>query len=450
LNRITSALGESIERIDRERMLEVRDRIDKKIMERLRPKDLFYQILDGLRTLTRYDHSSGLLIRDDDGAGLVLVAEQIAWTKGKSSKIGLKLPLTENVRGVLASGEVLGFDRAGDLWQEWEGRPVASLARLLDFNRPEADSSSPAAASQPSGLDPGEGARGLRESAMLVAPVTTRDGIFGLLKIAGQHSGIFGPYEAELVERFRSQASIAIENSQRTLSLHTRMIEAEKKNAMADLARGVSHDVNNALGAVLPIVQEMREDVRAGRVEPQVLLADLEQIHTSLEVCRRIFGGMLAFARGGSRRSSQADVRLALDATLAVLKDGLDRRGVRIEMNLPNNGPFVAGGQSNLEQVFLNLLTNAREAMSQGGRLSISVHAGSDTVDITIEDTGIGIPSENLPRIQEPFFTTKPHGTGLGLAICRSILWEMEGKMHIESQSGQGTRVRLILPRGGG
>lgn len=93
LSRIAAAVSESIERIDREWMIEVRDRIDRKIMDQLRPQDLFYEILDGLRSLTRYDHSSALLIRDDGEEALRPEAEQIAWTKGKSRRAGLRLAL---------------------------------------------------------------------------------------------------------------------------------------------------------------------------------------------------------------------------------------------------------------------------------------------------------------------------------------------------------------------
>src|SRR6185436_6861076 len=131
---IAAAVSESIERIDLERMLEVRDRIDRKMMERLRPSDLFYQILDGLRSLTRYDHSSALLIQDGDGV-LQLAAEQIAWVKGKSRRIGLCLPLEPEVRDLIGGGEVFGFEREGDVWREWRGRPMAALADLLDYNR---------------------------------------------------------------------------------------------------------------------------------------------------------------------------------------------------------------------------------------------------------------------------------------------------------------------------
>src|SRR5580765_5002574 len=123
LTRIAAALSGAIHRIDRDRVLGVRDRIDRKIMEQIHPKDLFYQILDGIRSLTHYDHSSALLIREEGEPALRVVAEQIAWTKAKSPRIGLRLPITDEAAALLQSEQVYGFDRHGDSWQEWKGQP---------------------------------------------------------------------------------------------------------------------------------------------------------------------------------------------------------------------------------------------------------------------------------------------------------------------------------------
>ena len=108
-------------------------------MEQIHPKDLFYQILDGIRSLTLYDHSSALLIREEDEASLRVVAEQIAWTKAKSERIGLRLPITDDAAALLQSEQVYGFDRHGDSWQEWKDQPAGALAALLDYNSDDAD-----------------------------------------------------------------------------------------------------------------------------------------------------------------------------------------------------------------------------------------------------------------------------------------------------------------------
>src|SRR5262245_22769162 len=229
--RIAAVLSSAVHRIDRDRLLGVLDRIDRKIMEQIHPKDLFYQILDGIRSLTLYDHSSALLIREEDQASLRVVAEQIAWTKAKSERIGLRLPITDEAAPLLQSEQIYGFDRHDDSWREWRGAPASALATLLDYNS-----------------DAGDDGERLREGSMLCAPLVTRDSLVGVLKIAARYPEQLKPFDAELVEHFRSQAAIAIQNLHHAESLRARVVTAERKHAMADLARSVSHDVNNALG----------------------------------------------------------------------------------------------------------------------------------------------------------------------------------------------------------
>src|SRR3989442_11084827 len=108
--------------------------------------------------------------------------------------------------------------------------------------------------------------------------------------------------------------------------------------------------------------------------------------------------------------------------------------------------PNIHATQGDLEQLILNLATNAKDAMSAGGVLSIRTERTGDKLVITIRDTGCGIPPDHMARIQEPFFTTKQNGSGLGLSICRSIIWNVRGEMKIESHPGAGTQIRLLLP----
>ena len=426
MTRVAAILTAAIHRIDRDRLLDVRARIDKKIMEKIRPKDLFYQILDGIRSLTLYDHSSALLIREEGESSLRLVAEQIAWTKAKSERIGFRIPLTDDDAALLQSEQVYGFDRESDSWREWTGHHAESLAALLDYNRAEQES--------------------LREASMLCAPLATRDGLVGILKIAARHPGQLKPFDAELVEHFRSQAAIAIQNLHRTESLRARVVAAERKYAMADLARSVSHDVNNALGSMLPLIQQIQADLRNDNVVPEVFAEDLEQVQKSLQVCRRIFGGMLTFSRNAARRSGRVHVRRAIDTASAIMKYGMSRSAIDLEVNVPDDTPEVVCSQSDLEQVLLNLLANAREATPHGGRIAVTSQSLDRFVEISIADTGPGIPAEDLPRVLEPFFTTKPHGHGLGLSICRSVLWEVDGSLSIHSTPGSGTEVHVRVP----
>jgi len=426
LSQVATTISEILRQIDHERMREIRSRIERKIMEELRSKDLFYQILHGIRTLTGYDHSSALLVPGEDHESLELVAEQVSWVKGKSGKIGMRLSLDDEVYRLLARDRTYGFERYDGTWRDWTGHDAEPLADLLDYNRD----------------DP----RRPRERSMLCAPVMTGDGVMGVLKVASTHPGLLGHYEADLLQRFLSPVAVAILNSRRTETLHARVLEAEQKNAMADLARSVAHDVNNALGSIAPLVQQLREDARAGKVDPAVLCQDLDEIDRSIQVCTRIFGGMLAFAKGTQRRSGTGSISKAVKATLSVLDAGLLRRGIRVEIEVPEDLPLVRANQYRLEQLFFNLLANARDAMPDGGRIDIVARNVDAQIRIEIRDTGGGIPEENLELIQQPFFSTKPHGKGLGLAICRSIVWSMQGRLSITSRTGQGTTVCLVLP----
>ena len=427
LVRVGVTVSALLRAFDHDRMREVRDRIDRKIMEELRPIDLSYQILDALRSLTRYDHSSAVLMNDGTNAALELVAEQIAWRKGKSARIGTRFPMSAHVAQWLSDGAVHGFTRDRDgAWREWDGRPVQALAQLLDYNHGHGDD-------QP-------------EAEMLCAPLRGRDGVLGLLKVSARHPQTFGTYESELLSAFLPQAAIAVHNAQRTESLESKMIAAERKHAMADLARGVAHDLNNALGAVLPLVQQLCAEASSGQLDQQTCSDDLKQIEQSLHTCRRIFSGMLTFARRAAASVGEGSVRQAVENTLAILEEGLRKRAVELHLDVPDALPSVRGAQSDLEQLLLNLVTNARDAMPDGGRLTIAARDQSPQLLVVVEDTGCGITPDVLPRVHEPFFTTKPNGSGLGLSICRSIVWDMGGDLRFESRPGAGTRVTLLLP----
>jgi signal transduction histidine kinase len=433
LSAIGSTVTELIERADHQRVREVRTRIDQKILEQLRPKDVFYQILHGLRSLTGYDHSAALLTCDNELNHLEVVAEQIAWCKAKSQRIGLKLPLTPSLRERLTRGVCFGFDHDGHAWRDFSGQAAEELAVLLDYNREKPPAKTIAA-----------------ESAMLCAPLCTQHGPLGLLKVAALHPATFGKHEAELVNGFLLPASVALQNLRRTQSLEQQVIAAERKHAMADLARGVSHDVNNALGAVLPLVQQLRADLGEGEFEPTQAAADLEQVERSLQVCRRIFGGMLGFARGAVHSAGNVYLRHEVDCTLAILKEGIQRQNITLDVDIPADLPPICAVRADVEQLLLNLFSNSRDAMPQGGTLRVYAAKRDGEIEFSVEDTGCGIPATHLAKVQEPFFTTKPTGNGLGLSICRSIVSELRGSLYIESQPQQGTRVRVVVPAGGG
>ena len=421
------------------RVNRVVDQIKDKTVRELRPQDLFYQILHGLRALTRYDHSSAILIAEEDAARLVLHAEQIAWAKGKSDRISRKIRVPPDLRAGLLR---------------------ATAIRWVSFGRPKKGASQ--GPSDETRDDPGRDheavARLLRwggkrdepvEGTVLWAPLQHDGELLGLLKIAARRAGALGAPEAARVERVVRHVASVIHNARRALSMEERIIEAEKKHAMADLARAISHDVKNAIGAILPLAQQAREELQTGTAKPEVLAQDLAQIEQSAQICQRIFDGMLQLARSETRPSGSASLTKALEGTLAILGTRMKRAGVTLEMKVPDGLPEVAASLGALEQVFLNLFTNALDAMPAGGRLKVQARHVGPRLEVRITDTGAGIPPEVLKRIHEPFYTTKQEGFGLGLAICRSILWESDGEMTVDSQPGRGTTVVVALPVAG-
>ncbi len=183
-------------RLDRLRYLEVRSKIDRKVIRRLSPKDLFYQILHGLESLTEYDHSAAFLTHhtsahEDAAASLEVVAERLVWKKEPSPRIGQEFAIGSAADALLRSGTVLGLDRDDDAWTDWDGRDVTDLARALDYNL---------------------AAEGLRERTILCAPLVSEGTVLGVLKIASTEPGSFGPWEAELVKGFLPHTAVAVAN----------------------------------------------------------------------------------------------------------------------------------------------------------------------------------------------------------------------------------------------
>ncbi len=431
---VTEILSHAVQHVDEQRIQDVRRKLERKIAHRKDAKDLMYDILHGLRSLTHYDHSASLLISRDGREPLELVAEQIAWTKARSTMIGRRFECDEELGRHLKVDRVRIYERESSTWSDRTrggAEPVSCLPDVMDRM-------------VPSGGDVP------LQATMLCAPIATPDGSLGILKVAARRRGVLGDYEARLLESFMPLASLAIQFSMRTDSLRARVLQSERKQTLVNMTRGIAHDVNNALGAMLLHVQQLREDAGRGNLRPDRVGEVMGDLEGSIQTCRRIFGGMLAIARGGAGRSvGHANLRRAVEAVLMVLKDRYQRRGIEVEVDLPKELPPIRGGQGDLTQLLLNLCTNAGDAMSQGGRLTIDAVTTGDRVDLRVGDTGAGIAGELLERIFEPFFTTKSDGSGLGLSICRSVVRDMGGQMRIASEPDRGTEVFLTLPVAG-
>jgi signal transduction histidine kinase len=166
-----------------------------------------------------------------------------------------------------------------------------------------------------------------------------------------------------------------------------------------------------------------------------------------------LVANLLQFSRRGADQVSTVDPRVELSKSVELIEYHLRKRQIQVVREFAPDTPIIYADRQKLRQVFLNLLTNASDAMPQGGTLTLRTRLaiaddGRHAVAIEFADTGVGIPPEHLDKIMEPFFTTKEEGkgTGLGLAICRRVAQEAQGDLHIASEPGKGTTVRVVLP----
>jgi signal transduction histidine kinase len=225
--------------------------------------------------------------------------------------------------------------------------------------------------------------------------------------------------------------------------------QAARLAGVGELAASIAHELNNPLGTVSLRV----EGVLAKTAPDDPRRKPLEIIEQEVERMARLVGNLLQFSRAGVDKVSTVDVCEEVRRTLELVEHHLRKHQVRAEPDFAPGLPLIFADRQQLRQVFLNLFTNATDAMPGGGRLVPRVRTGElpsarPAVVVEVADTGVGIPPELLPRVTEPFFTTKPEGkgTGLGLAICRRIVRQHQGTIDVESRPGEGTTVRVTLP----
>jgi PAS domain S-box-containing protein len=225
--------------------------------------------------------------------------------------------------------------------------------------------------------------------------------------------------------------------------------QTAKLATMGELAASVAHELNNPLA----ILSLRAENLAISLPENSREHADLSVMEEEIDRLAELVTNLLQFSRSGQRRLSSLDLPGEIGQTLELLHSYLLHRKVRVIEEISPDTPLIQADRQQLRQLFLNLFTNASDAMPEGGTLSIQVRPTADRAQVAIEvqDTGIGIAPEDLPRLMDPFFTTKEEGkgTGLGLAICRRIVEEHNGTLQIASDGkNQGATVRITLPIG--
>ncbi len=228
------------------------------------------------------------------------------------------------------------------------------------------------------------------------------------------------------------------------IRLEEQLQHSEKMASIGLLAAGVAHEVNTPLAGISSYTQMLREQVASD--DPGAPL--LEKIEKQTFRAAKIINNLLNFARSGTTEFEALDVNKIVLDVVSLVEHQLEAARIKVRKEMALDLPPVRGNENRLQQVFFNLILNARDAMPRGGWLTVLTRADEDAVVVEIRDTGEGIKREDIKRIYDPFFTTKGigRGTGLGLAVSYGILQEHGGAIFVESAPGKGTTFQVALP----
>ena len=226
--------------------------------------------------------------------------------------------------------------------------------------------------------------------------------------------------------------------------MEEQMSQTEKLTSLGLLAAGVAHEVNTPLAVISNYIQMLAKQMPDADPRQSIIEKIVKQTFRASE----IVNNLLNFSRTGAGESVDIDVNRVVEETLSLVSHPLKTSQIQVVKHLGETLPAVRGSANKLQQVFLNLFLNARDAMPGGGLLEVRTAAHNGSVEIEVVDTGAGIPREHIHRIFDPFFTTKAsgRGTGLGLSVSYGIIKEHSGKIDVRSTPGKGTSFHVEFP----
>ena len=242
------------------------------------------------------------------------------------------------------------------------------------------------------------------------------------------------------------------ESDQKQAHIDARMLQSSKMAALGKMAAGVAHEVNNPLMLIQENagwIRDLLEDENATSMKNyQEILESTEKIDQHVKRAKGITQRMLGFGRRMNPGRTEILINSLTDQAAEMLKTEATNRNISIVRDYDPQVPVVLSDPAQLEQIFINIIDNAVDAIGKNGTLTIRTLAWKKGVRILFTDTGPGMDQETMSRIFDPFFTTKKvgEGTGLGLAICYTILEKLGGRIEVQSQVGQGTTFSVTLP----
>ncbi len=235
---------------------------------------------------------------------------------------------------------------------------------------------------------------------------------------------------------------LMIQDLSQVKKLEEDLRRSERLAALGKMAAGVAHELRNPLSSIkgLALVLQSRfSSENHDRETANILVQEVERLNRSISE-------LLDYARPQKLQKNTVDLHALLHKAVSLLTIDAEAAGIEIVTDFPENLPVIVADEDKLNQVFLNLFLNSIQAMTDGGTLSVTTAQVEGRVLITVNDTGCGIASENLGRVFDPYFTTKPEGTGLGMAMSAKIVEEHGGTISFESTEGQGTTVVVEMP----
>jgi len=283
--------------------------------------------------------------------------------------------------------------------------------------------------------------------AIFIFPIFVNRKLTGILSLGRARRGL--PIASDSLDQLMivaNEIGSAVEKSkiiEEKLQLERKMYENEKLSSLGRLSTSVAHEVKNPLSSIKTIVQVMREDLRKN--DP--LQEDLAIIVNEIDRLTKVVNQLLQFAKPSREVKAHVKIGEVINSTLVVLNHEAKQNNIVTHFQIPNDLPSLATDEGAMKEVFFNLLHNAIQAMPTGGKISIDAHYlhNNHAIQVTIADTGPGIPQESSQKIFEPFYTTKQTGTGLGLSIVKKKLEDMDATIHVES-NGNGASFIINFP----
>jgi signal transduction histidine kinase len=280
---------------------------------------------------------------------------------------------------------------------------------------------------------------GYRTKSMLCMPMTNKDEkIIGVFQLINKQNGVFTEEDEEFIGAFSTHASIAVENAR----LAQEMVANERLSAVGRMASAIIHDIKNPMGTLRVYAQVMKR--KSGNEEAGKLADEMiHQVDRFVNMTQEI----LDFTRGVSSMNIQEqDFGEVMESVLDFIQSDLEKNKITLIREATYKGK-IKFDQDKIIRVFYNIASNARDAMGEGGSLTVRTVGENGVVRIEFTDTGGGMPEEVKKRIFEPFVTHgKKHGTGLGMAIVKKVIDDHKGKIEIDSEVGKGTTIRMFFP----